>query len=150
MKRQKLILPLLCVLVFSLSATLVSAADFDWMRDMNVTAQADPSGFRMRLATRFKIGDADVGLVLGNVERPADAYMVLRLGEMSSRPYRDVLQRYRMTKTKGWGALAHDLGIKPGSAAFHALKNGRDLYGRQDTFKSKGKGKGPGHGKGKK
>jgi len=128
---------------------LVNAADFDWTRDMNVRAEADPSGFRAQLSTRFRIGDAQVKVVLGNVDRPSDAYMVFRLGEMSSRPVDYVLNKYRAEKQQGWGALAKSLGIKPGSREFHALKQGDDFYAGQNSHKekknqksSKGKGKG--------
>jgi len=130
----------------SMALLLVSSAavagDFDWARDFNIRAEADPSGFRARLAARFKIGDVQVTTVLSNVANPADAYMVLRLGEMSSRPPDYVLDRYKSGKGKGWGALAKSLGIKPGSPEFHALKRGNDLYNDHDGDRDKGKGKG--------
>ena len=137
MKAKRFVLSLLVIMAIALSASVAAAGDFDWMRDFNVKAEADRDGFRAELATRFKIGDAEVNAVLGNVASPADAYMVLRLGEMSSRPVDHVLNRYRHEKHKGWGALAKSLGIKPGSPEFHALKQGSDMYGK----KVKGKGK---------
>jgi len=105
----------------------VFADGFGWAEDFNIQAQADPSGFRARLATRFKIGDVQVRAVLSNFERPSDAYIVLRLGEMSNRSIDYVVDKYRHNKANGWGALAKSLGIKPGSAEFHALKRGHDL-----------------------
>ncbi len=125
------------------------AADFGWAPDFNIAAQADPSGFRVRLATRFRIGDAQINAVLSNIPDPADAYIVLRLGELSHRPPEYVIERYRGGKKKGWGALAKSLGIKPGSKEFHALKSGHDLS--DDGWgKGKGKEKDKGKGKGKK
>jgi hypothetical protein len=136
------------------------AGDFNWARDFNIQAQADPSGFRARLATRFKIGDLQVKAVLSNIKNPADTYLILRLGEMSGKPTGYVLDRYNSTKKKGWGALAKSLGIKPGSREFHALKAGHDLnheynnrhisYNNYSDDHSKGKGKSKGRGKGKK
>ena len=123
-------------------SSAVVAGDFDWIRGFNIQAEADPSGFRTRLATRFKIGDAQINIVLDNVEKPADAYMVLRLGEMSNQPTASVIEEYKSGKGKGWGALAKSLGIKPGSKEFHALKRGHDLYDEKHNSKSKGKGKG--------
>ena len=131
------------------SATPAAAGDFDWMKDFNVRAEADPSGFRAGLAARFKIGDAQVTAVLGNVERPADAYMVLRLGEMSAQQTEYVIREYKSQKGKGWGALAKSLGIKPGSKEFHDLKRGSDFYYGKDEGKGGGKGKGKGKSKGK-
>jgi hypothetical protein len=117
---------------------------FNWTRDFNIKVEADPSGFRARLAARFKIGNAEVKTVVSNVEKPADAYMVLRLGEMSNHPTEKVIEKYKSGKGKGWGALAKSLGIKPGSKEFHALKRNHDLYDGKPKAKSKRKGKGKG------
>ena len=128
------------------------ASDFGWIEGFNIQAHSDPSGFKARLATRFKIGDVQVDAVLSNVDEPADAYLMLRLGEMSGRPVDYVFEKYRYNKGKGWGALAKSLGIKPGSEEFHALKRGHDLkggnthievaYSNNDHEKSMKKGKG--------
>ena len=124
-----------------LFTSAVVAGDFDWVRNLNIQAEADPSGFRARLATRFKIGDAQIKVVLQNVENPADAYMVLRLGEMSNQPTDRVIEEYKYDRGKGWGVLAKSLGIKPGSKEFHALKRSQDLYDETPKGKSKGKHK---------
>ena len=87
----------MALLLFS---SAVVAGDFDWIRDFNIQAEADPSGFRARLATRFKIGDTQIKIVLNNVEKPADAYMVLRLGEMSNQPTESVIEKYKLIKFK--------------------------------------------------
>lgn len=129
-------------MAFLLFSSVVVAGDFNWIRDFNIQAEADPSGFRARLATRFNRGDAQIKVVLNNVEKPADAYMVLRLGEMSNQLTETVIEEYKSGKGKGWGALAKSLGIKPGSEEFHALKRGHDLYYEKSHGKSKGKGKG--------
>ncbi len=126
------------LLLFSLT---VVALDFDWTKDFNIQAEANPSGFRARLATRFKIRDAQIKIVLNNIEEPADAYMVLKLGEMSNQPTENVIEEYKSVKGKGWGALAKSLGIKPGSKEFQALKRGHDLYDEKPKVKSKAKGK---------
>ena len=139
MKALKMMLTGLMVLLFVSSAAL--AGDFDWLKDLNVKAEVDPSGFRAQLAARFKIGNTEINTVISNVERPADAYMVLRLGEMSHQPTNYVITQYRSGKGKGWGVLAKSLGVKPGSREFHALKRGHDLHGSNDIGMGNGKGK---------
>jgi hypothetical protein len=104
------------------------AGDFDWLENLNVKAEADSSGYRLQLATRFKIGSTEVSAVMGNVGSPSDAYMVFRLGELSHKPIQEVLHVYSSSKNRGWGVMARQLGIKPGSREFHALKSGQDLY----------------------
>jgi hypothetical protein len=143
------LISLMAILVVS---SVAMAGDFAWTEDFNIHAQADPSGFRARLATRFNIGDVQVRAVLSNIENPADAYIILRLGEMSGRPTDYIVEKYSYKKGKGWGALAKSLGIKPGSEEFHALKSGHDLnggyshievlYSSYDHEKGRGKGKG--------
>jgi hypothetical protein len=156
MKLQKMLFTVLVVLLLFSAPAIVAAADFDWIKDLNIRAEADQSGFRARLAARFTIGDVQINAVLNNVEKPADAYMVLRLGEMSAKPTDYVIGKYKAGKGKGWGALAKSLGIKPGSKEFHALKRGSDfkefhaLKGGNDFYADKYKGKKKGKGKGKK
>lgn len=139
-------LVLVGVVVVLLTAGAALAGDFAWMKDFNSKAQADPSGFKASLATRFKIGGSQIDAVISNTAKPADAYMVLRLGEMSGQPTDLVTERYRSAKGQGWGNLAKSLGIKPGSKEFHALKRGHDLDGG-GSGKGKGKGKGKGRDK---
>lgn len=158
MKLYKMIFVTAMTILFIAPAAF--AGDFSWARDFNIQAQADPSGFRARLATRFKIGDLQVRTVLSNIENPADAYLMLRLGEMSGKPTGYVLEQYNRTKKKGWGSLAKSLGIKPGSREFHALKKGHDFnneynnrhisYNSYDDDQGRGKRKNKGKGKGKK
>jgi hypothetical protein len=127
-------------LILLLVPSAAVAGDFDWVRDFNIRVQADPTGFRARLAARFQIGDAQITAVLGNVSTPADAYIVFRLGEMSRQPTDHVLREYKTSKGKGWGVIAQSLGIRPGSEEFHALKRGEDLFSGNDG-KAKGKKK---------
>lgn len=124
---------------------IVLAGDFDWIDAFNVQAQADPAGLRARLEARFHVGDAEIGLVLGNVDNPAHAYIVFRLGEIAHQPIDRVVAQYKADKNRGWGVLAKSLGIKPGSPAFHELKQGQDLYDDlgHGPDKQKGKNKPP-------
>lgn len=124
------------------------AGDFDWLKQLSVQAQADPAGFVAKLSARFQIGDAEVRTVISNVGNQADAYMVLRLAEMSHHPVREVTRVYRQDRHRGWGVIARQLGIKPGSREFHALKNGADI-GIDMRANRKGHGHGRnGHGRG--
>jgi len=87
--------------------------------------------------------------VFGKVHDPADAFMIFQIGHMSHQPLDKVYPVYESHRKQGWGAMAKELGIKPGSPEFHALKNGDLHYGREDGSHGKGKGKGKGNGKGK-
>lgn len=146
MKNKKILLMLVVVPLLLSSATLVAASDFDWTRDFNMKAEVDPSGFIAKLSAQFEIGEAQVRAVLRDVQNPADAYMVFRLGKISSKSPDYVVQKYKSERKKGWGAVAKSLGVKPGSQEFHALKAGSDF----DDSGDKGKGKKKNKDKGKK
>lgn len=75
---------------------------------------------------------------------PGDIFMAAQTAVVTSKPVDDVVKAYEKNKDKGWGAIAKDLGIKPGSKEFHALK------GKVKENKGKGKGKGDKGGKGPK
>lgn len=55
---------------------------------------------------------------------PGDIYYACALAYQLRRPCLDVLRIYERDHGQGWGAIAKRLGIKPGSAEFHALKGG--------------------------
>jgi len=127
---------LIASLAFFVISTAAIARDFGWTRDFNIQAQADPSEFKARLAERFNLRDVQVIALLSIFDSPADAYIMLRLGEMqgmlkvlSREQGIAAIKKYRHNKDKGWTVLAKSLGVKSGSDTFHALKNGHDLYG---------------------
>ncbi len=116
-----------------------------FLSSLNVQARADINGFAVQVGTQFGVPVAQVHAVLQKVEAPADAFMVFQLGQMAHQQPETVVQTYRASKGKGWGVIAKELGIKPGSKEFHALKNGDLTFGGgQGEAPGKGKGKGKG------
>lgn len=62
---------------------------------------------------------------------PGDVYYACAIAHALGIPCIDVVHEYDRHPGQGWGAVAKRLGIKPGSAAFHALKRGQvDTYRR--------------------
>jgi hypothetical protein len=143
---------LLVLALFLLAPLPAIAGGLDeFLGSVNIEARADMPGFSAKLSTQFGVPIAQVQTVIHQVPEPADAFMIFQLGQMSGRQPDTVLGVYGPNKKKGWGAIAKELGIKPGSPEFHALKSG-DLYftGQPVSSASPGKGKGKEkHGKGK-
>lgn len=117
------------VFAFSIS---VHAADFNWALDLSIQSKSDPVRYSSQLQSRFRLDESRIQGVLRMVQDPADAYLILRFAEMSSRSPEYVMEKYREHKHQGWGNLALSLGIKPGSADFKALKSGHDMYDDRD------------------
>lgn len=120
-----------------------------FLANVNVQARADLPGFSASLSTQFGVPVPQVQAVIRAVPQPADAFMVLQLGQMSGRQPDRVLAVYQPNRQKGWGAIAKELGIKPGSAEFHALKSGDLHFTGQPAHHADSRGKGGGHGNGK-
>jgi len=66
-------------------------------------------------------------LVLDLFERrwsPGDIYYACSIAHVLGVPCINVVREYDRHPGQGWGAIAKRMGIKPGSAQFHRLKNG--------------------------
>ncbi len=136
---------LLALLVLVATPGVASASLDSFLSSVNAQARVDLPGFHATVSAQFGVPVPQVEAVLKMVPTPADAFMVFQVGQMAHRPPEAVLQTYQAHKTKGWGVIAKELGIKPGSHEFHALKNGDIVYGGGSSGKEKSKGKAKGH-----
>ncbi len=145
-------------------AASVQADLNNFLSDLNIQAKADMKGYSVKLSTQFAVPLPQVQSIIKSVDFPADAFMCLHLSRITNIQSETVLQTYKGKKGKGWGVIAKELGIKPGSAEFHALKRGDFKFtGKQggnsgvelemdkgkskekDKNKGKDKSKGKGH-----
>ena len=113
------------VSLFILFGATTARADLElYLNSLNFSAQGNFGGYRAALGAHFGAPNAQLDLLFRTVDRPGDAALCLWLSRQSRQPLEVVLDRYRGRKGAGWGALAKDLGIQPGSPAFKALKAG--------------------------
>ncbi len=138
---KKLLFPVVIGIFLLLPVAGFCGGDLDvFISNMNAEARVDLGAFKARVATTFGVPMVQVEAVIGDVRTPGDAYMVFRAGQVAGRPHGVVLEEYRSNRGKGWGAIAKNLGIKPGSAEFHALKKGWADGGSGNGKGNKGKG----------
>jgi hypothetical protein len=116
-----------------------------FIKHVDAQAKSDIAAFHRTVAAQFGVPEVQVRAVLGKVGDPGSAFMIFQISAMSHQPLDRVMPVYESHKSKGWGAMAKELGIKPGSPEFHALKSGDLHYGPD----GKGHGHGKGHGNGK-
>ncbi len=112
------------------------------LKDINTKAKNDIETFTKEVANKFGIIKTKVDQMV-KIMTPGDVFMAAQTAEVTKKPIDDVTKAYEANKDKGWGAIAKDLGIKPGSPEFHALKNKMKEHGNS----GKGKGNSGGHGK---
>jgi len=112
--------------------------------DMNAYASGDRNGFIDDIVVSFGAPRYVVNQYV--VERrwaPGDVYYACALAHQLRVPCLNVLRDYDKNHGQGWGVIAKRMGIKPGSAQFHALKG--SVGKSNGKFKNRGKGsnKGP-------
>jgi hypothetical protein len=137
---------LVIVLVLIVPSAVMAGGLDDFLADVDVRASADIGSFKADLRVTFGASDGKIDGVFEVVSKPSDVYMCLRIGELAKQPVDVVVDEYKQHKGQGWGVIAKNLGIKPGSEEFHALKAGR-LPVRTASVSTDKKDKG---GKGKK
>ncbi len=133
------------VIVFAMSAGAAWAGDFDVMlKEINFEASKDMRGYKASLTVDFGVSNKTVTLLLEKERmKPGDAYMALKISRVSGKAIEVVVGEFKRSRGKGWGVIAKNLGIKPGSAKFHALKErGGKGKGKEEKPKGKSKGKG--------
>ena len=121
---------------------------------IDADASVNFSLFKKDVSTTFNVSESKItnwSVQFGM--KAGDIYFALELARISKKPADEVIKIYSSNKQKGWGAIAKDLGIKPGSPEFHALKGGAGKQANKgkanpasgkskDQNKPKGKGKG--------
>ena len=66
---------------------------------------------------------------------PGDVYYACALAYETRRPCGDVVNMYDRDRGQGWGVIAQRMGIRPGSAEFHALKGQMGkAHGRYSSY----------------
>ena len=102
---------------------------------LNVVAQADFDGFIERLSSRYGVSGPEIRQARETYRfGPADLFMATALASRTHRPVLSVAEQYSKNQGKGWGVMAKELGIKPGSRAFHEMK--QDARGLEAHMKS--------------
>ncbi|WP_397573039.1 hypothetical protein [Silanimonas sp.] len=111
--------------------------------DVNVFARGNLDGYVDEVvvstgAPRYYVQE----MVVDRGWAPGDVYYACLIARQLGRPCADVVDAYEREMRgdgRGWGALAQELGIRPGSAEFHALKGGVG----QGNGRMKGRSGGP-------
>lgn len=108
---------------------------------INTEANKDLSAFKTRVSSEYTVVVPKIDELL-RIMKPAEIELSLRIGKILQISLETVTQTYQTNKDKGWGVIAKELGIKPGSPEFHALK------GKPKKNQNHPTGNGNGHGKG--
>ena len=112
---------------------------------IDADAKLDFGAFKVDLSVSYDITEKKIEYLSVDIEMSAgDIYLSLELAKVTEKSIDQVVEVYQTNKTKGWGVIAKELGIKPGSPEFHALKGKAKNKGSKGKGKEKEKGKGKG------
>jgi hypothetical protein len=110
------------------------------LNSIGASAKVDLPGFSAELSLQWGLPQAQVEVTLAQGFQPAEVYLAAALASLSGKPMAVVVDSYKRNKSKGWGFVAKELGIKPGSKAFKDLKD-KSAGSAEKGKKGKNKGK---------
>lgn len=134
------------------------------LKSITLEANKDLATFKANVVTTYGTTLENVNSLFSIGMNAGDVVISFEIIRLTKKPIADVITVYKKSKGKGWGEMAKELGIKPGSAEFHALKDsagknkGKVTKGKSASSSakkttpasSKSKGNGNGNGNGKK
>jgi hypothetical protein len=68
-------------------------------------------------ASKLEYLTVDIGMTAG------DIYLTMEIARITNKSVNQVVEAYQNSREKGWGVIAVELGIQPGSNEFEELKN---------------------------
>lgn len=110
------------------------------LRRIDTQARGDLAGFMSMLSTKHSIPEDQIRTAQETHSLlPADLYMATAIARVTQVPVLTVAETYSKNPGRGWGVIAKDMGIKPGSPEFHQLKQG--ARGSLDHMKAEARAK---------
>jgi hypothetical protein len=113
------------------------------LTDINVSAEKDFALFKTEMKNSYNVTEAkidDLKVTFGM--QASDIFMTLDIAKSTGKSVDDVAAEFKKNNGKGWGVIAQNLGIKPGSDEFKALKGNaktknEKIKGKKTTTKIK-------------
>jgi hypothetical protein len=113
------------IALFSIAFTANGQISLDSILvDINSSGRSDFGMFRTQSSLSYSIPETRVEYYYTSLRMaPADIYMAAELSYVARVPVERVVQVYRIHKNRGWGYIAREIGIRPGSREFMRLKD---------------------------
>ncbi|WP_242155927.1 hypothetical protein [Aestuariivivens sediminis] len=114
------------------------------LNSINTQARKNSHAFETDIKLSYDISDRQLNYMSLDLHMaPGEIFLSLEISRIVKVSLDEVLSIYRTKKSKGWGVIAKQFGIRPGSQEFHQLKNiASSKSGRPKGNKHKNKGKG--------
>jgi hypothetical protein len=120
------------------------------LNSINASAELNIGSFKAELSTSYDVSTGEIDKLFSLNMEPGEVYLSLELSKLGGKPLDEVADCYKSNKSKGWGYIAKEMGIKPGSPEFHALKGNSKNKKNKGNSGNNGNGNGKGNKGGKK
>jgi hypothetical protein len=121
---------LLILLIASFSAYSQKSGFRSFRSSANRIGTQDPALFTRMLARQHNLNESAISDLHKKFHSNwGDLAVGLEMGNLSRKPMNTVVDVYE--KNQGWGNIAKDLGIKPGSQEFHRMKRNLSLRNKE-------------------
>ena len=114
---------------------------------VNTNAKTNIPDFKNRVVKTYGTNLNQVNSLFAGGMTAGDIIMSYEIAKVINKPVGVVLVEWSKNKLTGWGLIAKNLGIKPGSAEFHQLKNNTKSHSG-GVKPGKGNGNSGAHGNG--
>lgn len=145
---KKIIFLFTIILSFNLSAQVkFNTGDTEMDNDLisiNADAKLNLDAFKADLTTTFGVSAKNLDYMVSINMEPAEMYLALEISSSVNKPVESVIDMYEANRDKGWGYVAQQMGIKPGSPEFQALK-GKSKTKKENASKNGNAGNGNGN-----
>lgn len=93
------------------------------LSNLNVEAGLHVDAFVSELSISYALPKVQIEDLVYNRRMPfGDVFISVWLASSLRKPLSVVVREYELNRDKGWGVMARNLGIQPGSKEFHSLK----------------------------
>ena len=150
---KQILIVLFVVLSCSIYSQTYNSGDKEldaFLTKLNTEAKADLPQIKTNLASTYNTTLGKIDDLMKKGMAIADVFMSFEIASLTKKNVDDVVKSYETNKQKGWGAIAKEMGIKPGSEEFHTLKGNTKKASENSKANSENSYKGKGKGQGKK
>jgi len=97
------------------------------LKELGPLARTDAVRFYAELEARLGLAKGELARIATRYRlQPEEAYLAAYLAKHQNQTLARIMERLGKAQGKAWGALAQEMGIKPGSPEFRALKSDCD------------------------
>ena len=127
MKKVCVVVSMLLIISFYPLHAQYNTGDSDLdqtLQTLDLDASISFGAFRSNISKKYHISEGNIQYLTVELGMTAgDIYLTLEMVKITERSLNEVVKAYQNNRENGWGAIALELGVLPGSDKFSVLKD---------------------------